>query len=86
MNRLEVEAIINAADPKTWADRRDSAMLTFLYNTGALVSEAINLRVGNAVLESAPGRSPAWKGANALERAALELNRPNLETIDPRPP
>lgn len=72
LTRPEVEAIINAPDPKTWAGRRDRALFAFLYNAGARVSEAIDLRVGGVILETAPvvhlhgkGRKrrsvPLWK-------------------------
>ena len=54
LTRPEVHAIINAPDPKTWAGRRDRALFAFLYNTGARVSEAINLQVGSVILETAP--------------------------------
>ena len=39
LSRDEVTAIIAAPDCTTWAGRRDYAMLTTLYNTGARVSE-----------------------------------------------
>jgi len=54
LTRPEVEAVINAPDPKTWTGRCDRALFAFLYNTGARVSEAIDLRVGSAILEAAP--------------------------------
>ena len=44
LTRPEVEAVINAPDPKTWTGRCDRALFAFLYNTGARVSEAIDLR------------------------------------------
>ena len=37
--REEVQAIITAPDPSTWAGHRDQALLATLYNTGARVSE-----------------------------------------------
>lgn len=72
LTRDEVEAIIAAPDTNTWAGRRDRALFAFLYNTGARVSEAISLRVGDVVLDVAPvahlhgkGRKhrsvPLWK-------------------------
>lgn len=84
--RAEVEAIINAPDPKTWAGRRDRALFTFLYNTGARVSEAIDLRIGSVILETAPvvhlhgkGRKrrsvPLWnETARTLKRWIQDLH------------
>lgn len=62
LTRPEVHAIINAPDPKTWAGRRDRALFAFLYNTGARVSEAIDLQVGSIVLETAPAVHLHGKG------------------------
>jgi site-specific recombinase XerD len=39
----EVEAILKQPSPRTWAGRRDNALLRFLYNTGARVQEALNV-------------------------------------------
>ena len=85
LTRPEVHAIINAPDPKTWAGRRDRALFAFLYNTGARVSEAINLQVGSVILETAPvvhlhgkGRKrrsvPLWnETARSLKRWGQDL-------------
>jgi len=45
LTHQEVGAVRNACDLSTWSGRRDHALFTTLYNTGARVSEAINLRV-----------------------------------------
>jgi site-specific recombinase XerD len=45
LSREEVEAILEAPDPKTWIGQRDRVMLTTLYNSGARVSELTTLRV-----------------------------------------
>jgi site-specific recombinase XerD len=86
LTRPEVHAIINAPDPKTWAGRRDRALFAFLYNTGARVSEAINLQVGSVILETAPvvhlhgkGRKrrsvPLWnETARSLKRWVQDLS------------
>ncbi|WP_313608684.1 tyrosine-type recombinase/integrase, partial [Rhizobium sp.] len=86
LTRPEVEAIINAPDPKTWAGRRDRALFAFLYNTGARVSEAIDLQVDSVILETAPvahlqgkGRKrrsvPLWKEtARTLKRWMQDLH------------
>jgi site-specific recombinase XerD len=47
LTREQVAAILAAVDLTTWSGRRDQALLTTLYNTGARVSEALDLRVGD---------------------------------------
>jgi integrase/recombinase XerD len=82
LSRPEMEAIIAAPDCATWAGRRDQALFTLLYNTGARVSEAINLKVGDVVLDISPvahlhgkGRKrrsvPLWKATAATLRLWL---------------
>ncbi|GHH25363.1 integrase [Sphingomonas glacialis] len=79
LTRPEMEAIIAAPDPQSWAGRRDRALFTLLYNTGARVSEIIDLRVGDVVLDVSPvahlrgkGRKrrsvPIWKTTAATLR------------------
>ena len=79
LSRPEMDAIIAAPDCATWAGRRDQALFTLLYNTGARVSEAIGLRVGDVVLDVSPvahlhgkGRKrrsvPLWKATAATLR------------------
>lgn len=43
----QVHAILTRPDQRTWAGRRDRALLLFLYNTGARVSEALALEPGD---------------------------------------
>ena len=82
LSRPEMEAIITAPDCATWAGRRDQALFTLLYNTGARVSEATNLKVGDVVLDVSPvahlhgkGRKrrsvPLWKATAATLRLWL---------------
>lgn len=79
LTRPEMEAIIAAPDVRTWAGQRDRALFTVLYNTGARVSEAIGLRVGDVILDVSPvahlhgkGRKrrsvPLWKATAAVLR------------------
>ncbi|MEY9120682.1 integrase/recombinase XerD [Bradyrhizobium yuanmingense] len=82
LSRSEMDAIIAAPDCATWAGRRDQAMFMLLYNTGARVSEAIGLRVGDVVLDVSPvahlhgkGRKrrsvPLWKATATTLRQWL---------------
>jgi integrase/recombinase XerD len=77
LTREEITAIIDAPDGNTWSGRRDRALLTVMYNTGARVSEAIGLRRSNVLLDQAravhirgKGRKqrqvPLWKTTAAL--------------------
>jgi site-specific recombinase XerD len=79
LSRPEMDAVMAAPDTRTWVGRRDRALFTLLYNTGARVSEAINLRVGDVVLDVSPvahlhgkGRKrrsvPLWKNTAGLLR------------------
>jgi site-specific recombinase XerD len=86
LTREEVSAIVEAPDQATWSGRRDRALLSVLYNTGARVSEAVGLRRADAVLGRAravqvrgKGRKqrqvPLWKGTAALlTRWLKEIN------------
>lgn len=58
----EVQAIISAPDSSTWAGQRDQALLATLCNTGARVSEAINITVADLVLDGSPNVRLHGKG------------------------
>lgn len=79
LTRPEMDAIIAAPDRHSWAGRRDQVLFAILYNTGARVSEVINLRIGDVVLDVSPvahlngkGRKrrsvPLWKATAAIVR------------------
>lgn len=51
LSREEMQAILDAPDARTWAGERDRALFSLMYNTGARVSEAIGLRVGDVVVD-----------------------------------
>lgn len=68
-----------------WTSQRDHLLLAMLYNTGARVSEIINVRVADVVLDGAPcvhlqgkGRKqravPLWKGTAQEIRSWLRRN------------
>jgi len=44
MTREEIDAVLAAVDSKTHCGQRDHLLFTFLYNTGARISEALQLR------------------------------------------
>lgn len=47
----EARAVISAVDPRSQHGQRDHALLLFLYNTGARVSEALAIRASDLRLE-----------------------------------
>jgi site-specific recombinase XerD len=47
LSREEIEALIAAPHHQTWVGRRDIAMFSTLYNTGARVSELISIRLAD---------------------------------------
>lgn len=79
LSRAEMEAILQAPDSHTWSGRRDRALLTTLYNTGARVSEIVAVRRmdlecehGLALHLHGKGRKervvPLWKRTSRLLR------------------
>jgi integrase/recombinase XerD len=85
LTRVEVEAVLAAPDPADWSGRRDRALFTLMYNTGARVSEAIgvrreDLRPGPSATVRIRGKGrkeravPLWKAtAKLLERWVSEI-------------
>lgn len=80
LTRQETQAILNAPDTATWAGQRDHALFTMFYNTGARVSEIIDLAVENLILDTSPaihltgkGRKqrtvPLWRSTVTVMRA-----------------
>ena len=55
LTRPEMEAILGVPDRTTERGRREYALLLFLYNTGARVSEAIQLKVRDLQIGSGNG-------------------------------
>lgn len=62
LSREEVQAIISAPDPATRTGQRDQALLATLYNTGARVSEAINIKIADLALGASPSIRLHGKG------------------------
>jgi site-specific recombinase XerD len=86
LTRVEVDAIIDATSKDTWSGRRDKAMFQLMYNTGARVSEIINLKVSDLRIESkgiihflGKGRKerhmPLWKNTVTMLRQWIKANR-----------
>lgn len=65
MDKPEVDALLATPDRNTPGGRRDHAMLLFLYNTGARVSEAAQLTVGDIQWGSSPAVHLVGKGNKA---------------------
>jgi len=77
LSSTEMQAILDAPDRSTWTGRRDLAMLTTFYNTGARVSEIIGMQVADldlshtaAVRIRGKGRkermTPLWRSTAKL--------------------
>ena len=66
LSRTEMEAVLLAPDPTTWSGRRDRVMFATFYNTGARVSEIIQLQVADVELERS--RSIRLHGKGRKER------------------
>jgi integrase/recombinase XerD len=66
LERDEIEALFSSLPTEGRSALRDRALLLFLYNTGARVQEAVDLTVGNLVLEPQPrvhlrGKGGKWR-------------------------
>ncbi len=56
LEKAEMDALLGAAEGPTPQQRRDHALLLFLYNTGSRADEAAQLTIANLDLAYAPGR------------------------------
>lgn len=52
LTREQMQAVLDAPNPATFAGRRDRVLLLLLYNTGARVSELAGLRIQDVSLDS----------------------------------
>lgn len=50
LSREEIKALLNAPDTTTWCGYRDRIMFELLYNTGARVSELLDIKVADVTL------------------------------------
>jgi integrase/recombinase XerD len=62
LEETETRAVLEAVDSTARAGVRDQALLLVLYNTGARVSEIVNLQVGDLRLDEAPQVQLVGKG------------------------
>jgi len=67
LTEAEVDALLAAPDRRTWAGRRDHAMLVLAVQTGLRISELIGLSCGDVVLER--GAHVRCMGKGRKERA-----------------
>ena len=65
LDKLEIEALLKTPDQQTWQGQRDYALLLFLYNTGARVSEAVQLTAGDISWGNTPAVQLLGKGNKA---------------------
>jgi integrase/recombinase XerD len=52
LEKNEIDALLNAPDTNTWIGTRDHVLLLFMYNSGAMASQAARLTVGDLRLHS----------------------------------
>jgi integrase/recombinase XerD len=62
LSREEMQAVLEAPDQDTWTGQRDRVLFAVLYNTGARVSEVINVRSKDAILDTSPSIHIMGKG------------------------
>jgi len=62
LSRDEIQAVLEAPDTHSWTGQRDRVLFAMLYNTGARVSEIINVRAKDAILDASPSVHIMGKG------------------------
>jgi integrase/recombinase XerD len=83
LTREEIDAVLAATDPATHSGQRDRLLFTLLYNTGARISEALQLTpqdlLNRAVHLHGKGRKdrtvPVWPSTEHLLRQWCKTNR-----------
>jgi integrase/recombinase XerD len=80
MTQIEVQALFDRLPDQGRLALRDRALLLFLYNTGARVTEAVNLRIGHLALDHPPqvrllGKGGKWRSCPLWERTAEALRQ-----------
>ena len=65
LDRAELDALLKSIDRSTELGRRDYALFAFMFNTGARVQEALNIRVADVRFEAPPQVRLLGKGRKA---------------------
>jgi hypothetical protein len=73
LDKPEMDALLAAPDRRTRQGMRDHALLLFLYNSGARVTEAASLQVGDLNLRAQPDRRRATKGQGQQDTSVSTL-------------
>ena len=77
LERDEIQQLLHDLPNRGRHALRDRALILFLYNTGARVQEAADLRAEHLDLGRAPDRSPARQGRQMENLPALGADRPH---------
>lgn len=89
LSKKEIQALLAAPDLSTWSGRRDRAMFTVLYNSGARVSELISLTVQDLQLDGTPWIQIQGKGRKErtvpLWRSTAKILKAWLKEIETNP-
>ena len=89
LTTAEMDAMLDVPDRKTARGRNEYALLLFFYNTGARVSEATHLRVGDLQVRSPrwrlPSCHPARQGGKDSPVPALARDRSHAGRTGKRP-
>src|SRR5260370_11742008 len=80
LSREEVSAVLDAPDRTSWSGHRDAVMLATMYNTGARVSEIINLNVDDLQFGSTTKLHIRGKGRK--ERVVPLWNSARPQVVD----
>jgi site-specific recombinase XerD len=89
LDRSEADAVVAAADQRTWVGRRDRALLLLALQSGLRVSELVGLRCQDVVLESGAHVRCLGKGrkerCTPLRKEVVMILRGWLREQDGRP-
>src|SRR5262245_43840503 len=76
LEKSEVDALLAAPDQSSTQGRRDHALLLFLYNSGARVSEGASLRIGDIDWQSKSVRITGNGNKRVAARSGPQLSLP----------
>jgi site-specific recombinase XerD len=80
LDREDIRSLFESLPSGTWATERDRSLMLFLYNTGARVQEAADLRVGHLELNRGPrvrlhGKGDKWRTCPLWAETAKRLQQ-----------